>query len=131
MRNWEENRLKASAEDDTIKLKDIQIYKSLGAKAKNYEVLEPATEKIFYFVEGSKIQNTTIFAGKGVKKPLNEAVRNGLASQLGENPNDWSHCKGNAVLDYYGESRKAEVHWFQCEGVGKVKFKVKRWDDES
>ena len=42
----------------------------------------------------------------------------------------WQHCKGNGVIDFDGEERKAEVHWFQEETVGKVKFKVKRWIDE-
>ena len=36
----------------------------------------------------------------------------------------------NGVIDFDGEERKAEVHWFQEETVGKVKFKVKRWIDE-
>jgi hypothetical protein len=39
----------------------------------------------------------------------------------------WQHAKGIGVIDCDGEEIKAEVHWFQEESVGKVKFKVKRW----
>ena len=83
------------------------------------------------FAAGTKIQNSEAFAGKGIKKPLNEDVAEGLAEQFGGKPENWQHCKGNGVLDYFGEERKAEVHWFQEETVGKVKFKVKEWKDEN
>ncbi len=114
-------------DSDIIKLDDIHISKSVGAKAKNYDILDPNTGEFFNFVEGTKIQNAQAFAGKGCKKPLKEEVANGLADQIGGNASDWQHCKGNGVIDYYNEERKAEVHWFQEKTVGKHKFKVKRW----
>ena len=55
----------------------------------------------------------------------------GLAEQEGGKPENWQHCKGDGVIDYYGEERAAEVHWFQEETVGKLKFRIKRWKDES
>ena len=114
-----------------MKLKYIVIGRSVGAKAKNYVILDPDTGELFNFVEGTKIQNAQVFAGKGCKKSLKEEVANGLAEQIGGNPTDWQHCKGNGVIDYYNEERKAEVHWFQEQTVGKHKFKIKRWlDDE-
>lgn len=134
---WNKMRAKSSKKDieksaksSTIKLKDVLIHKTVGAKARNYEVVDPETGEIFRFVEGTKIQNAEVFAGKGTKKPLHEGVGEGLAEQLGGKAEKWQHCKGDGVLDYYGEERPAEVHWFQEETVGKVKFKVKRWYDE-
>lgn len=114
----------------TIDLDDTLIHKSVGAKAKNYDVIDPKTGDVFHFAEGTKIQNSKVFAGNGTKTPLHEGVAEGLAEQLGGTPEKWQHCKGNGVLDYFGEARKAEVHWFQEETVGKVKFKVKEWYDE-
>lgn len=117
--------------DDIIKLDDIQIFRTLSARAKNYDVLDPQTGEYFKFVEGTRIQNSQVFAGKGCKKPLNDEVAKGLSEQIGGTPEKWQHAKGNGVIDYFGEERKAEVHWFQEETVGKHKFKVKRWlDDE-
>lgn len=119
-----------SSKSGKIKLEDIVIRKGVGAKPKNYDVIELDTGDIFHFVEGTKIQNAEVFAGKGTKKSLHEGVAEGLAEQMGGKAENWQHCKGNGVLDYHGEERKAEVHWFQEETVGKVKFKVKEWIDE-
>lgn len=109
---------------------DIIIGRSVGAKAKNYDILDPNTGEYFHFAEGTRIQNIEVFAGFGVKKPLNEEVALGLSKQIGGDPEKWQHCKGFGIIDYDGEERPAEVHWFQEESVGRDKFKVKRWLDE-
>lgn len=125
------NRVANSGESGIIKLDDIQIFRTLSARAKNYDVLDPESGEFFKFVEGSSIQDAQVFAGKGCKKPLNMEVANGLAEQIGGSPSKWQHAKGKGVINYYGEERKAEIHWFQEETMGKHKFKVKRWlDDE-
>ena len=113
--------------NDTILQNDIFIGKSLGAKSKNYEVIDPATGEHFHFVDGTKIQNAEVFAGYHVKKPLREAVVEGLVGEFGGSPEKWQHSKGFGFLDCDGDTVLAEVHWFQEESVGKVKFKVKEW----
>lgn len=110
--------------------KDIVIGRGVGAKPKNYDVLDYDSGGYFKFAEGSKIQNVEVFAGFGSRRPLWPEVAEGLAEQLGGSPDKWQHCKGNGILDCDGENRQAEVHWFQEASVGKVKFKVKRWLDE-
>lgn len=105
---------------------NIRIGRSIGAKAKNYVVVDKSTGEEYYFVEGTRTQNSQVFAGKGGVKPLHEEVAQGLAAEFGGKPEDWQHCKGKGWLDVDGESVKAEVHWFQ-NGSEKVKFKVKRW----
>lgn len=116
-----------SEKGNIIILDDTLIVRSLSAKAKNYDVIDPATGEFFRFVEGTKIYNSEVFAGSGVKKPLREEVIEGLTKEFGGNPAKWQHAKGIGTLDYHGEELKAEVHWFQEESVGKVKFKVKEW----
>ena len=112
-----------------IPLPDIEIGKSIGAKALNYDVLDPATGEYFRFVEGTRIRNSEVFAGSGVKKPLKTEVAEGLAKEFGGNPAKWQHAKGIGTLEYHGDELEAEVHWFQEETVGKVKFKVKEWKE--
>lgn len=112
-------------------IKETIIHKSLGAKAKNYDVFDPESGEFFQFSEDSYIQNTEVFAGKNTKKSLHNGVAEGLCEQFGGLPENWQHCKGNGTIDYYGEPRPAEVHWFQESSVGKIKFKIKRWNDES
>ena len=115
----------------TLTLPDIQIGVSLGAKAKNYEVVDKETGLVYHFLEGTHLQNVEVFAGSGVRTPLEDPVSEGLAQKFGGKPGAWQHVKGIGELTLDGEeSRPAEVHWFQAAGVDKVKFFVKRWLDE-
>lgn len=108
------------------KLNDIEIGRSIGAKVKNYVVVDKSTGEEYYFIVGTRLQNAQVFAGKGGVKPLREEVAQGLAAEFGGKPEDWQHCKAQGWLDANGEQIKAEVHWFQ-NGSEKVKFKVKEW----
>lgn len=109
------------------KLEDINIHRSLGARALNYSVLDPLSGEKFSFVEGTRIKNPKVFAGKGGTKPLNPEVVEGLSEQIGGKPENWQHCKGIGTINFYGEDLNAEVHWFQEESVGKHRFKIKEW----
>lgn len=113
---------------DTIPLKDTIIRKSVGAKAKNYKVVDKTRGVEYEFAPGTRIQNSEVFAGKGTRHPLHDGVAEGLTAEFGGAPSKWQHAKGNGVLidRETGEEFEAEVHWFQEETVGKVKFKLKR-----
>ena len=91
------------------------------------QVLDPATGEYYSLAHGSRLQNVKIFAGKGGTKPLREAVVEGLSEEFGGRPENWQHAKGIGALDADGEEVLAEIHWFQEETVGRVKFKVKEW----
>lgn len=103
---------------------------SLGAKAKVYEVEDKSTGIVYPLIEGSYVRDAQVFAGRGTKHPLRDEVAEGLTREFGGDPQKWQHAKGVGSLDDFGTERKAEIHWFQEETVGKVKFKVKRWLDE-
>lgn len=117
----------AGFEPETLPEANIQIGRSLGAKALNYDIKDPHTGRIFRFLEGTTIRNVEVFAGKGVRNKLNPKVALGLSQQIGGRPRDWKHVKGIGIIDYNGQSREAEVHWFEASGQPKVKFKIKRW----
>lgn len=121
--------LEKSAKSGIIKKDEPTFFagKSLGAMAKNYDVIDKQTGIIYRFVEGTRVKNPTVFAGyKGVK-PLTPEVIEGLVAEFGGSRDKWQHVKGIGVLDVDGEEIEAEIHWFQEETVGKVKFKVKEW----
>ena len=41
---------------------------------------------------------------------------------------NWRKKKGIAVVELpNGVIAKAEVHWYEAHGIGKVKLKIKRW----
>ena len=120
-------RLDKAAESGIIELPDIQIGRSLGAKAKNYDIMDLATGEHFSLVEGTSLRNVQVFAGKGAKKPYEKAWK--YASKKGGREEDWQHVKGIGTVDYYDEYHDAELHWSQCEGFGKHDFFIKMWLD--
>lgn len=124
--NWTKSYRRGIVKEKIVE-RDITIFRSVGGRAKNYDIIDKETGLIFHFVDGSKIQNVEVFAGGGVRTPLREEVVEGLVREYGGSPEKWQHAKGIGVIDCDGEEIKAEVHWFQEESVGKVKFKVKRW----
>ena len=43
-------------------------------------------------------------------------------------PGRWKKKKGIAlVVTPDGSQQRAEIHWYEAHGIGKVKMKVKRW----
>lgn len=124
-KNPSSNSLISELESGIIKLDDIVIGRSVGAKASNYSAMDLDTGEYFKFVEGTKIQNPEVFAGKGTNKELKIAEK--YANKYGGAPEDWQHVKGYGVLETEDGDRKAEVHWMQCEGIGKYDFFVKEW----
>lgn len=113
--------------NNDIILQDVFIGKSLGAKAKNYDVMDLETGEIFHFTEGTHLQNVEVFAGKGAKDVFRKAAK--YASKFGGNPKDWQHVKAIGWLDTKEGSVRANVHWVQCAGYGKHEFFVKEWLD--
>lgn len=114
-------------------LPSFGVPSSVGAKRKNYDILDKASGITYHLIEGTHFQNVEIFAGKGVSTPLREAVREGLAEEFGGSPTDWQHVKGFATLqddEFMLDEREAEVHWFQLPSGKKIKFLIKRWLDE-
>ena len=62
----------------------------------------------------------TIAEGHGIRELAQLRERYGLGN--------WRKKKGIAVVEMpNGVSSKAEIHWYEAHGVGKVKMKVKRW----
>lgn len=97
------------------------IARSLGAKAKNYDVLLPSGEYV-RFTEGERVTKVRVIAGKGRKRQIDELSI--LVERYGGEPSNWQKKKGIGYLDYHGESYRAEVHWYEEKNVGKVKFKA-------
>lgn len=40
---------------------------------------------------------------------------------------DWQHVKGFGLVATPDGNYDAEIHWSQCESVGKVDLFIKRW----
>lgn len=112
---------------ETIKLPDELVRKSVGAKSKNYDIMDLATGEVYHLVEGEYFRDREIFAGKGVKTPYRKAGY--YAEKYGGKPEDWKHAKGIGLLDTKDGYHWAEIHWSECEGIGAVEHFVKEWLD--
>ena len=70
-------------------------------------------------IEGDISNIETFASGRGIREMsrLNKIYGKGK----------WRKRKGNAVIRFRnGESRRAELHWYEATGIGKKEFKIKR-----
>jgi hypothetical protein len=68
---------------------------------------------------GEIVASETIAKGRGIRE---YAL---LVNSFGGK--NWIKRKGVATVDIDGAVGRAEVHWYECHGIGKVKMKVKKW----
>lgn len=108
---------------NVIKLPDEIMPRSLSAKWANEDILMP-DGTIAHFVEGSKLHHEEIFAGKGTKTPIRDVER--LVQKYGGRADDWQKVKGIGVLEQYGKTFEAEIHWYQQDSHEKKEIKVKK-----
>ena len=100
--------------ENKVSQSKIHIGKSVGAKARNFEIVFPSGH-VSRFIEDSDIDKEKIFAGKG-SSPFKELrVKSRLAEQYGGNPDDWAHAAGQGWIfnPISGKIQLAEVHWMQ------------------
>lgn len=112
-------------EPKKLKLPDILIGKSLGAKSLNFNIMDLQTRKMYKLLENTHLQDVEVFAGKGVRSEYRNAKK--YAQDIGGKAEDWQHVKAIGIIDFNGEPRKAEIHWSQCEGYGRHDPFIKRW----
>ena len=118
-------RIEKASDSDIMEVVET-IHKSVGAKAKNYEVLNPVTNEIVSLAEGTRITQPKnhVMAGKGRERQID--CLDWLVEKHGGNPDEWTKEKGfGYVLDEYGEERQVELHWYQNPEAGKVEMKIK------
>ena len=86
------------------------------------------TETRYPIKLGSYVENVIIIAeGAGIRTVEKLRIENPLPNGELTNVEDWKKVVGNAILIDNGEERKAEIHWYQCDSIGKRRLKVKRW----
>lgn len=84
----------------------------------------------FWIPKGSLITGVKAIAGKGTKTILRDVPRLVATYTLPDGsktrPDDWQKMRGTAIITDGTVDRPAEVHWYQCEGIGPVEWKLKR-----
>ena len=121
--------------NDEIKLNEEFILpRDLSAMAKTFFV---QTEKNlrqdgWFIKKGSTVTGVKVIAAgekiRDVQRLVNKyLLQNGDKTKA----QDWYKCHGTAVLTNGTEEKIKEIHWYQCENIGKVEFKEKRWRDKN
>lgn len=110
---------------DIIELEDIKVGRSVGAARKSYEIMDLKTGEMFDLIDGSHLEKVQVFAGKGTKTVYRDAYK--YADDFGGEPEEWQHVKAEGYVDYYGESRRAKIHWSRHEKYGDHDYFIKDW----
>lgn len=121
-KNWK-NSIANSEKSSTIKVEDFFVGRSLGAKAKNYDIKLPNGEKV-HLTEGTRVTNVQVIAGKGRNREI-DIVPLLLNAYPGTIEYEWQKVKGIGYIDYHGESYKVNLHWYEEPSVGRVEWKIK------
>ncbi|MDE6870008.1 MAG: hypothetical protein K2J75_04695 [Clostridia bacterium] len=70
-----------------------------------------------------------VFAGKGTRTPIRDVER--LVNTYGGRAENWQKIKATGILEQYGKSFEAKIHWYEEPTVGKQEIKYKRSKNES
>ncbi len=115
--------------------KDFIVPQSLGAMAKTFyvKVAKPiSNQENWYLKQGSTVTGVKVIAeGKEIRNIERLINENLLPNGEKTKAKDWFKGRGTATvtndIDTYSN---CEIHWYQCENVGKIEFKVKVWGDK-
>ncbi|MBR0487146.1 MAG: hypothetical protein IJJ70_05520 [Treponema sp.] len=113
------------------------VPRSLGAVAKVYTAkVDTAVSKgkseTYTLKEGSKVKDIELIAkGHGIKNVSRLMKKYKRPNGSTTNATDWTKRKGiGTVVGKDGKEKQAELHWYECQGMGKMEFKVKKWKEE-
>jgi hypothetical protein len=77
---------------------------------------------MYFEIVGPITDTETLAAGRSIRQLSR------LRRQYGQGR--WRKLKGIATVRIRsGESRRAEIHWYEAHGIGRVRYKIKRFLD--
>lgn len=120
--------------DDTIKIsEEFTLPRDLSAMAKKFFVqAEKQLKQDQWFIKkGSTVTGVKVIAEGEKIRDVNRLIEtyplsNGQKTQA----KDWYKCRGTAIITDGVKEIVKEIHWYQCENIGKVEFKFKTWGDD-
>ena len=119
---------------DTLKAaEEFILPQDLSAMAKNFFVQteRPLRDGEWFIKKGSTVTGVKVIASGDKIRDVQRLVNKYLLPN-GEKTNiqAWYKCRGTAIITNGAQERRTEIHWYQCENIGKVEFKEKlRGDD--
>ena len=113
---------------------NFTLPQDLNAMAKTFyvKVDKPLREESWYLKKGSTVTGVKVIAqGKKIRDSQYLIETYLLPDGSKTKIEDWYKVRGTATVtngkDIY---INCEIHWYQCENIGKKDFKVKVWGDK-
>lgn len=122
--------------DDEIKLdEEFILPRDLSAMAKTFFVQteKPLQRKAGWFIKkGSTVTGVKVIAAGEKIRDVQRLIReNPLSNGTLTEAQDWFKCRGTAIITDGQNEIIKEIHWYQCENIGKIEFKTKEWGEEN
>lgn len=106
----------------------------LSAMAKTFFVQteRPLRDGTWFIKKGSKVTGVKVIAtGEEIREVQRLINENLLPNGEKTKAQDWYKCRGTAILTDGTNEKVREVHWYQCDNIGKIEFKEKRWGEKN
>ena len=113
--------------------KDFILPNTLSAMAKTFYVktTKYVRQDGWYIKPGSKVTGVKVIAQGEKIRDIKRLIKSYPLLNGETKAEDWFKVRGTAEVTNGIETYKAsEIHWYQCENIGKVEFKIKRWGDK-
>ncbi|MBR0288041.1 MAG: hypothetical protein IJQ82_03580 [Selenomonadaceae bacterium] len=119
--------------DNEIKINEEFILpQDLSAMAKTFFVQteKPLRDNEWFIKKGSTVTGVKVIAAGEKIRDVNRLIaENPLPNGEKTQAQDWYKCRGTAIITNGTKERPTEIHWYQCENIGKIEFKEKRRGD--
>ena len=106
----------------------------LSAMAKTFFVQteKPLRDGEWFIKKGSIVTGVKVISEGEKIRDVQRLIReNPLPNGEKTQAQDWYKCRGTAIITNGAEEKITEIHWYQCENVGKIEFKEKRRGDKN
>lgn len=110
------------------------VLQDLGAMAKTFyvKVEKPINQTGWYLKKGSTVTGVKVIAeGEKIRNVQRLIDENLLPNGEKTKVKDWFKVRGTATITNGNDTySNCEIHWYQCENIGKIELKVKVWGDK-
>ena len=113
--------------DDELE-KDFILPNTLSAMAKTFyvKVPKPMKQDNWYLKQGTMVTGVKVMAQGEKIREVNRLIRDyPLPGGELTKAEDWYKVRGTAVVTDGTVEEIREIHWYQCENIGKVEYKLK------
>ena len=119
-------------DDETIR-EEFILPRDLSAMAKTFFVQteKPLKGGRWFIKKGSTVTGVKVIAaGEKIREVQRLIESFPLPNGTLTKPQNWYKCRGTALITNGTDEEIREIHWYQCENIGKVEFKTKEWGGE-